>query len=158
LDEHDDDCFRVAEPADEDDRGHRQVPRISSLCDAFIAINASRSAEYVHALNDRPGPCASSARSLSTTRVITDPGLLSRGSRVRVAAGAPFPKDFASLDCEEIPRRTQIEQSDQSREIAPTADFLSKLCDRIFRIVAKIAKNACEFRPGIPEVALRISR
>ena len=50
-------------------------------------------------------------------RVITE--LLSRGSRVRISAGAPFPKDSASLFAESICRRTFIEQSDRSGEFAP---------------------------------------
>src|SRR3954467_5080846 len=46
-------------------------------------------------------------------------GLLTRGSRVRVAAGAAFPKEFADLSIEKIARRTQIEKSDRSYEFAP---------------------------------------
>ena len=54
---------------------------------------------------------------LDRGRVITE--LLSRGSRVRISAGAPFPKDSASLFAESICRRTFIEQSDRSGEFAP---------------------------------------
>jgi hypothetical protein len=45
-------------------------------------------------------------------------GLLSRGSRVRVAAGALFPKEFSDFACKKIRGRSFIEQSDRSREFA----------------------------------------
>ncbi len=51
-------------------------------------------------------------------------GLLSRGSRVRVAAGAPFLKEFADFAPKKNVGRTSIEHSDQSGEFAPTSpDF-----------------------------------
>jgi hypothetical protein len=46
-------------------------------------------------------------------------GLLSRGSRVRVAAGAPIPKEFADFARRNLFGRSFIEQSDQSGEFAP---------------------------------------
>jgi transcriptional regulator with XRE-family HTH domain len=63
--------------------------------------------------------------------------LLSRGSRVRVAAGAPVPKEFASFDREEISRRTHIEQNDQSCEIAPNiARFVERRFSSANNVVA----------------------
>ena len=80
-------------------------------------------------------------------------GLLSRGSRVRVAAGAPFPKEFADFSIEKIIRRTQIDKSDRSREFAPElADFAIIECRRNSDVLAAgsidvISKTHPDLRP-----------
>ena len=85
-------------------------------------------------------------------------GLLSRGSQVRVLSGAPFPKEFAHFDRDEISRRTQIEKSDRSCECAPHfAHSISRAFLRVCRssITRGSSVGYSDHRPRMPEVALR---
>src|SRR5258706_14474473 len=87
------------------------------------------------------------------------PGLLSRGSQVRVLPGALFPKEFADFRSKENRWRMQIEQSDQSGEFAPhLASFRTHAFREHFVITGFLSRrasreNGADHRPGIPEVA-----
>ncbi len=65
-------------------------------------------------------------------------GLLSRGSQVRVLAGAPFPKEIADSVFRKNARRMSGEKSDRLRKFAPElACSISRAIPRIPRSPAK---------------------
>ena len=85
-------------------------------------------------------------------------GLLSRGYRVRVAAGAPFPKEFADFDRENILGRAHIEQSDRSGEFTPElahlrfifpAQFAHRLVQRMNLFRKRIVITGLVFRRSL---------
>jgi hypothetical protein len=77
---------------------------------------------------------------------------VARSAKAEVLPGAPFPKEFARFDRDEISRRTQIEKSTRTnvRHISHL-QFLERFCvfaDRRSHVVARLEKQSAAMNAG----------